>query len=173
MDATSVVLQQLNQARNVMNFATAELSTDEWHHRIDGATIQSIASIYAHSSMMQDVLINQRVRDQEPIYDRDNWAEKTGITRDGTLGIGDDLSEALKQADMSAFRDYHAAVAAEVDEYIGSLSAEDLDRTITFGSFGDMPLGVFIGNVIGWHLCHHSGEVAALSGALGHKGSPI
>ncbi len=172
MKATDVILAQLKQARNTINFATSELSADEWNHRGEGATIQSIAAIYGHTSLTQDFLINQLVRGEDMIYTRDNWSVKTGVEKPEG-GMPDGWSDTMKSADMTAFRDYHAAVATEIDAYIGSLADEDLDRMITFGPVGDMPLGIFLANVIGWHICHHAGEVAALSGMLGHKGSSV
>ena len=84
--------------------------------------------------------------------------------------LSEDWSEAMPAGDMAAFREFHAAIAAEVDAYIGSLSDDDLDRTVTFGALGEMPLGTFLGNVVAQHISHHAGEVAALSGMLGHKG---
>ena len=45
MDAATVLIGQLKQARGFLEFATAGLDADQWHQRSAGSTIQSIASI--------------------------------------------------------------------------------------------------------------------------------
>lgn len=172
MNAAMVMTGQLGQARGFLEFATAGLDADQWHQRSAGSTIQSIAAIYAHAALAQDYLVNTVARDRPMLYVRDEWEAKTKVGIVGGM-LSDAWSEAMPAADMDAFRDYHAAIAAEVDDYIGSLSDDDLDRTITFGPRGDMPLGAFLGDVVAAHIAHHAGEVAALTGILGGKGLPM
>ncbi len=38
---------------------------------------------------------------------------------------------------------------------------------------GEVPVATFLGMPLIWHIAHHTGEVAALKGVMGHKGLPF
>lgn len=171
MDAISVLRNNLKQGHDILEQAMDGLTPEQLHHQFENATIETIATIYAHTVMSEDYLVNGTVLDQSPLFEREGWAEKVGV---GMIPFGGDYPRwmaALRDADFPALRAYAEQVYAESDATIAGLTEIDLDRMVNF--VDDRSLGNFLGTVIDWHAIHHGGEICALKGALGGKGLPF
>lgn len=171
MDATTVLRNELTQGHDILEQAVAGLPADHLHHQGEGSTIRSIATIYAHTIMSEDYLMNDKILGRESLFERGKWAAKTGIEMIPFSGDSDGWLAALPGADFDALRQYAAQVYAETDSTIAKLSESDLERTVTF--IDEMPIGSFLATIIAWHAVHHGGEVCALKGVLGGKGLPF
>ncbi|HUY99999.1 MAG TPA: DinB family protein [Thermomicrobiaceae bacterium] len=170
MDAVGLLRQELGQGHEIMEQAVADLPADQLHHRAEGSTIQSIATIYAHTVMSEDHLMSKNVQGLPTRFEREGWAARVGI---GMIPFGGDYDSWLASVpgvDFGALRAYAEQVYADTDRYLGTLSQADLDRTVVF--VNEMPLGSFLATVVAWHAVHHGGEICALKGALGGKGLP-
>lgn len=171
MDAVTVLRSELKQAHDIIEQAVAGLPHEQLHHRADGSTIHSIATIYAHTVLAEDYFVNGRIHDRAPLFDRDNWSAKAGIEM---LPMGTDPEPwlaSIATVDFVALRQYAEQVYAESDDALAGLSESDLDRPVKF--VDEMPLGAFLSNVIAWHAVHHGGEICALKGVQGGKGLPF
>ena len=171
MDAVTILRGELAQGHQLLEQAVADLTSGQLHHRWEGGTIQSIATIYAHTIMAEDRLMSRNVQGQTPRFERDGWAERVGIA---IIPFGGDYAgwvASVPSADVAALRAYAEAVYADTDACLETLAERDLDRTVSFVS--EMPLGSFLATVIAWHAVHHGGEVCALKGVLGGKGLPF
>lgn len=171
LDAISILRDELKQAHDILEQAVAGLTLEQLHHRADGATICSIATIYAHAVMTEDYLMNGQVLRRAPLFARECWAPKVGIEMTPFGGDYAAWLETLPAVDFAALRHYADRVYADSDCCLAGLSEDDLDRTVTF--VDEMPLGSFVAQVIAWHAVHHGGEVCALKGVLGGKGLPF
>lgn len=173
MDAITVLRDQLGQAHNLMEFPLTDMPVEHLHHRYDGSTIQSIAAIYAHTVIGEDQMINGFLRNEPPRFDRDGWSEKTGIADAGNGFLNEELTAAVANVNIDALREYAQLVYADSNDYLSSLSPEDLDPVREFGGMGEMSVGAFWGTIIVWHAAAHGAEIAALTGTLGRKGLPF
>ncbi len=171
LDSITVLRGGLKQGHDIAEQAMTGLTPEQLHRKIDDATIESIATIYVHTVMSEDYLMNSKVRNQDLLFDRDGWADKTGISM---IPFGGDYAgwvASLPQADYAALRDYAEQVYNESDETLSGLDEADLDRIVNF--IDDRPLGQFLTNVVVWHAVHHGGELCALKGVMGSKGLPF
>jgi hypothetical protein len=171
MDAITVMRGQLKQAHEILEQAVGDLDSDALHRRLPGSTVHSIAAIYAHTVIGEDMLLNGVVRGGAPLYQTGGWSEKIGIDP-GSGRLSDDWSDAVRIEDLPTLQEYAQGVYQQSDAYLGSLSEGDL-VTMTNSPLGEMPLGAFLGNIIVWHAISHGGEVCALKGCMGGKGLPF
>ncbi len=172
VEGTSVLREQLRWSHDTIEQAVADLPPEDLHRRIPGATIDSIAAVYAHAVVSEDWLISRFVRRRPPLFERDGWAERVGLRPWSEHGPSEDWSAAVPTCDFAALREYARRVYAASDDVLGSLSAADLDRPVVFGPLGEMPLGAFLASIVAAHTSHHGGEICALKGVLGYQGLP-
>lgn len=171
LDAITSLRGQFGRGHEIIETAVAGLSPEQLHYRGEGSTIQSIAAIYSHTVLGEDGLLNGMARGQASLYDSGGWAAKTGIDGSKAGQLSDQTSDALREVDFAALREYAQTVYAETDAWLATLSESDLDRSIHISWMNtDMPLGQFIGSVVAWHTIHHGGEIAALTGVQGGHG---
>jgi hypothetical protein len=173
VDAVSILRAQLKQGHDLVEFSMQGMTPEQLHYVHDGATIQSIAAIYAHVVIGEDQLINGFLRHQPSLFESGGWPERVGFEFTGDGEISVQLTEAVREVNIDALREYAQLVYAQTDDYLAGLSEADLDPMVTFGEMGDMPVGIFLGSVIVWHFAAHGAEIAALKGVLGGQGLPF
>lgn len=171
LDAITVLRNELKQGHDILEQAVLCLPEDQLHHRGKNSTIQSIATIYAHTVMSEDRMMNDKILERASIFERDGWAESVGIEIIPFGGDYDTWVASVAGVDFGALREYADNVYAESDRCLAALTESDLDRTVTF--VDKMPLGSFLGTIIVWHAIHHAGEICALKGVLGGRGLPF
>jgi hypothetical protein len=79
------------------------------------------------------------------------------------------------RVDIKQFREYSKAVFAESEEYVASLTDEDLEKDVDMSAMGMGKRKVydFITNLISGHAYSIMGEIAVLKGIQGLKGYPF
>lgn len=172
MNSLDILRGQLKQAHDLLEFAMADISVEQLHHRHEGSTIQSIAAIYAHTVQGEDQLVHHGyLKDGPSLFEREGWEAKIGIPT-GSGSVGDEAwLESVKSGNIDALREYAQRVYSATDEAIASLTEADLDRTVSF--MGEMPLGAYLANILAWHAIQHGGEICALKGCQGGQGLPF
>jgi len=136
--------------------------------RIPGANIVSMAAIYAHVVMAEDVFVHG-VQAKPPIFQSGHWEANTGVPFIGSPPTMTEEWAARVQMDLSRFNDYAALVYADTESYLSSVPDDALDRPLGQAGF---TLGYVLANVIGAHAPQHAGEIAALKGVRGETGLP-
>ena len=144
-----------------------------------GATIASIAAIYAHVVLTEDDFIHRQITQAMPLYLSAEWTSKIAFPPKVAQDRG---WTAAFRTDMNAFRQYAQAVFAAGESAFTALTDEDLPRPL-LSHFVDVKDGrplverrevalglLFSDNVI-MHTCEHTGEISALLGSRGLKGS--
>lgn len=173
LDAIAILREQLGQAHDLLEFPMTDMPAEHLHHRHNGGTIQSIAAIYSHTVIGEDQMINGFLRNQPARFDRDGWADKTGLASGGDGFLSEEWTAAVASVNIDALREYAQLVYADTDAYLASLAPADLDPVRQFGGMGEMSVGSFWGTIIVWHAMAHGAEIAALTGCLGRKGVPL
>lgn len=172
MSAQSAVRQQLAFWHGALGPIMSDCGPEALHKSLPGATITSIASIYAHLVFAEDVITNAMLLGKPPIYQTDGWEAKTGVPFAGMPpSITPEWAQGL-QMNLPAFQEYEKEVSGAVDAYLAGLSDADLARKVS-GPFGEQTVEWVIVNLLGTHAPQHAGEIAALKGVQGMKGLPF
>jgi uncharacterized damage-inducible protein DinB len=102
------------------------------------------------------------------------FAGKTGASEPHPVGNYSDWAKRVK-ADLPQVKDYMQAVFKSTEDYVASLSPDDLDKEIDLSSagMGKMSLGGFITTIAIVHTSNHVGEISCMKGIQGAKGYPF
>lgn len=131
-----------------------------------------IGAQYAHAIAAQDFLVLGAVAGRAPLA-MTSFASKTGLSEPYPVGKWEEWSKRV-QVDLDEARPYAQAVYAAVDDYLSTLSDEDLNKKadLSAAGFGMMRIGDFL-NTIALHNVAHAGEIAVLKGLQGAQGYPF
>ena len=170
MKAQELLRAQFEMAHQFMEMTIADCSQETLDKKADGWTINPVGALYAHTVIAEDAMVNGMARGKQPLLERDGWAEKLGI--DESSPMQDERFSDMK-INLSAMREFAAAVAKETDEFLANAPEDELMKEI------DMPGGqkgtviTFLANIGLTHVAGHWGEIAALKGVQGLKGLPF
>lgn len=165
MNLTEVLLSQLAGGQRMMDGVIADVTAEQlaW---MPNATTNSISATYAHAVGAEDRFIHALFQGKLTLWEADGWGAKLGMD---TLPRQWDQLKAV-QLPWPAFREYEKVVFADAKAYVGTLTAEELDRPVQFMG-REMKLGQVLAIMIS-HTTGHAGEIAALKGVQGVKGLP-
>jgi uncharacterized damage-inducible protein DinB len=158
--------------RNTLAFAHRALTdatngTDEQLHFVPERGSHSIAWCLWHTTRIEDVIINARGR-QEPQIWTEDWAARTGLPFEGNgNGMPDDEAREVHITDIDAFREYQRTVFQHTDDYLGSITDDELAREIPRRDGGTETLGEAISLHMIGHFNGHRGEINLLRGMQG------
>ena len=134
-------------------------------------------ALYAHAVVAEDGVINGMLKGSAPLF-ASTWAGKTGLSEPMPMP-GPDWEKYGEWAqsvrlDLPALKEYAQAVYANTDQYLASLTAGDLDRSIDLSAMGlgTQTVGWVIGRLIIGHADNLTGECSALKGLQGLRGYP-
>jgi len=127
----------------------------------------SIAWILWHMNRVVDVFINTRLQSKTQLWVSDGWHQKFGMEkRAKVMGRSEEEIVAWVSPSLEAQQGYYQAIKAAAREFINSLSAEDLDRRVTFppeAQTQDHSLATALGQLV-WDNVAHGGQIAYLRG---------
>jgi hypothetical protein len=169
MTPQSLLTQQLAGYHDLLEQTVADCPPDALHRTVPGATIASIAAIYAHTVFSEDAIIQGMLQRKPPVFESQGWAGRTGVAMPSTPELTPDWARGVRMD----LREYAKAVYAATAAYVGGLSDAALDRKIDTGFIGEQTVGFILCNIAGWHVAEHGGEIAALKGVQGLKGLPF
>lgn len=170
MDAVTLLKSQIAFAHQWFDATVGDLETGDLHWS-DPDGIMPVSAQVAHTLMAEDFILNGIVRQQQPLM-MTSWAGKVGVSEPPPMGDWGDWARTVR-VDLAQLRAYGAAVHAQTDEYLASLSDSDLDREMDSAplSMGIVPQATLL-SVLVAHPFMHSGEVSAIKGMLGKRGYP-
>jgi hypothetical protein len=168
----SAVQQQLGMWHGVVDGMVSQCG-DTLNKNIDGATITSIASVYAHIVFAEDFIVNGMLQGKTPIFHQDGWGDKLGIApADPTNpAMQPEWGRSVKM-DLPKFQEYAKQVFANTDAYLSSVQESDLQQKAQT-PIGEQTKEWVVAVLLGTHLPQHTGEIAALMGVQGMKGLPF
>jgi hypothetical protein len=174
MNAVSLLREYVQEARGFFEETLKDATPEQAKWQPSGKAMP-IAAQYAHVIVSQDMGLYGMLKGAPPLV-ATSWAGKTGLTEPPPIGPGAPLDEWARrvQIDLPTLRQYAQAVYAATDEYLVSLTDDDLDRPLDLSAVGLGQQTVAYVLNAGWianpHL--HCGEVSCLKGLQGAKGYP-
>jgi hypothetical protein len=172
MTIHDVLKQQFAGGHDILEQTIADCAPETLHKTQPGATITSIASIYAHIVFTEDMIIQGMLQQKPPVYQSQGWAGRASVAMPSTPGLTVEWAHAVRM-NLASFREYAKAVYAATDAYAAALSDGALDRKVDTGFVGEQTVAFILGNICVWHVSEHGGEIAALKGVQGLKGLPF
>jgi hypothetical protein len=171
MDAIDLLKYSLGNAFGILSQVTADL-TQEQADWVPPGLANPIGATYWHTVSGADFVVFQWCAGQTLLMENGGWREKALLasapqpeqeTREHMLSI---------QVDLPELHAYAAALAEALQEWLSSLTVEDLGRVLET-PMGELTLGQMIETFVIWHINAHCGEISALKGCLGVKGYPF
>lgn len=173
--ASQNVSEQLQDAHKWFTETIKGVTTEVAAFQPPG-TANPIAGTYAHLVMSEDFFINSMIQGKAPLFETD-WKDKTGASEIQPTEWESAYPKWLRevQVDIDQMNKYAAAVFKNSEEYVKSLSDEDLLKEVDMSAFGmgNRTLGSVIGGMIIGHVNQIMGEIAVLKGIQGLKGYPF
>jgi hypothetical protein len=177
MDAISLLREQLKEAHALLE-AVMEGVTTEAAHWIPPGQANPVGATYAHVVLFEDMTINGALQHRKPLYET-TWAGKVGMNelmpRQGKEW--EDYADWTRRVrvDLPSVREYARAVYANSDEYLASLTSEDLDTPIDLAGVGGnkVTLGHVLSRSVVAHVDNIAGEISCLKGLQGLQGYPF
>ena len=146
--------------------ADARNGTAEQLHFVPNDGSHSIAWCLWHTSRVEDLIMNARIREQPQVWSEE-WAERIGLPFEGFgTGQSDEDAQQLHIADMEAFTEYQEAVWKQTAEFLDGLSDDGLEREIQARQ-GTESVGEAISLHMLGHFNGHRGEINTLRGMQG------
>jgi hypothetical protein len=170
--AVALLRQQFKTGHYFLE-GTMEGVTSEMAHWSPPGKAQPLGANYAHILISEDFLINGLLKGAAPLL-ASTWAGKVGVsTLPPQAPPWNDWAGQV-QVELEALRGYGQAVYEATDNYLASLSDEDLDRSLDLSAigFGQQALGWFL-SVLIFNVHTHTGEIACLKGLQGAQGYPF
>lgn len=171
MRVQDILRQQFINAHHILEQTVADVEADDLHRQLDGATIASIAHIYAHIVYGEDGVVLGMVQEKPRIWVTAGLQDRTGI--DLHRPYSPDLVQEIADQGLAILHEYAAAVFAATDAYLSRADNKEMARIVDTRFLGVRPVANLLGEVAIWHVANHTGEIAALKGAMGRTGLPF
>jgi DinB superfamily len=165
MDMVEYIKNNLAFAHRAL--ADARNGTPEQLHFVPEHGSHSIAWCLWHTARVEDNVINGRCRQATPIWS-EQWADRIGLPFEGMgTGMSDEEAGQIRIEDMEAFREYQEAVWKQTEEYLNSITPEDLESERPTRTGGTETVGQGISLHMLGHFNGHRGEINLLRGMQG------
>ena len=172
MTPQSLLQQQIAGYHDLLEQTIADCSPDTLGRTFPGATVSSIAAIYAHTVFSEDGLVQGMLQQKPPLYQSQGWAGRLSVAMPSTPELTTEWARGVRM-ELPSFREYAKAVYAATDAYAAGLPDAALARKIDTGFIGEQTVAFILSNIVAWHVAEHGGEIAALKGVQGLKGLPF
>jgi uncharacterized damage-inducible protein DinB len=165
MDTLDYIKTNLAFAHRAL--ADARNGTPEQLHFVPPHGSHSIAWCLWHTARVEDLIINARSRQAPQVWNED-WASRIGLPFEGMgTGMSDEEAAQITIKDMDAFREYQEAVWQQTDDYLNSITADDLQAERPTRDGGTETIGQGISLHMLGHFNGHRGEINMLRGMQG------
>lgn len=173
LTALQLLKNQLKEARETFDGTIADV-TEEQLHKDPGGKALPIGSVIAHLAFSEDVIVNAMMRGQTPLF-LTTWKDKTGTSEpmppmDENWSTANEKWAKTVRVNLPELRKYLAAVYVATNEYIDSLTDEDISTEIDLGAWGKRTIAQLLSGFIIAHSHNLSGEISVLKGIQGAKG---
>ena len=170
--AIALLRGQFGAAHNIWLEGTMQGVTAAQAHWAPPGRALPIAAHYAHVAISEDFLLNSLARKSTPLM-MGAFAGKVGVSEPPPMGAWDEWGRRV-QVDLAALRSYAQAVYAATDEYLATLTDEDLGREIDASEvgFGKQALGTLL-SILCMNAVAHTGEISVIKGLQGLQGYPF
>ncbi len=156
----------LNEAFDKLKRALDGVSEDELHWR-PALESNTIDWMVWHMARVEDNWVNVRMRESESIWDRDGWAERTGVDEPSN-GFGQTAEEirAIPPFDVPLVMEYYEAVRAGTREYFANEMQEaDLAKEVMHPRYDPVNYAWILGHLL-CEEAEHLGQIEYLRGMM-------
>ncbi len=175
MNTVGLIQFSLGFAFDVLDQIVADLTQEQADWTPPGLA-NPISALYWHTiSHVDEIAHAWGMGGQPPLNESAGWKEKVVIARP-PAEEGDPLGElrAVRvglSVDLPALHDYAHATSQALQDWVATLTPEDLDQMIET-TIGPLSLAQTLDAYIIWHINVHCGEISAIKGLQGLKGYP-
>ncbi|MEX2159270.1 MAG: DinB family protein [Dehalococcoidia bacterium] len=174
MDAVDLIRKQYKGAHDLLEVTMKDV-TDEQAHWAPPGIANPLGATYFHVVGAEDFLLSARVRGTQPLA-MGGFAGKAGVS-EPPPGPGPGIDEWMRRVkvDLAQVRAYAQAVYKQTDDWLATLSADELDKPMDMSTFGmgEQPISTLVAGIIIQHINNHLGEISCLKGMQGAKGYPF
>jgi len=169
MDILEYIQRQMAGMRRSVNNVMKDMTPELFNGATPG-TANAISATFVHFMNAEDNFIHKVIQGKPSVWESGPWSEKAGILKPPSSGE-DWSSYKHRQIAIQPLLDYQAAVWADTDAYLATLTPEELGHKVKFAG-GERTVADMLLLSVSQSLSH-SGEIAALKGVQGAKGLPI
>jgi hypothetical protein len=157
-----------------MDEAMAGLTQEQAHWRPEGQG-NHIAFIAWHYARTVDNIVRFVLQQRRPtVWIEGKWDERFGLdSRAQGTGMPPEDAIDLSISDIHAFCEYITLVWKEAQDYLDTITDDDLAGTVTIRPHGEITLERVLDVILLTHGYTHLGEIWLLKGLQGMAGSPI
>jgi hypothetical protein len=172
MTTVELLREQLKAAHSTQE-ATIEGTTEEALNSEGVGKALSAGVAYVHSVISEDMIVAKSLQNKTPLS---QTRENIGISEPMPwMDNWDKYPEWTKnvKVDLPKFREFAKKVYQETDNYLASLTPEDIAKEVEVPGIGMQTLGLRISTFVILHIASLTGEISAAKGAKGIKGYPF
>jgi len=173
MNTVQLTQYSLDNAFGILAQVVGDL-TQEQADWIPSGCANPIGASYWHAVSGADEVICRWVLGQEPLHQREGWRDRvlTVSAPEPEGGEGWLTWMQTIRVDLPVLNEYATATAAMLMGWLGTLTPEDLVRSIST-PIGELNVAQVMETFIIWHINAHCGEISALKGCQGARGYPF
>jgi hypothetical protein len=174
--ALQLLKDQIKDARGLFENTSADIQ-NEHLHKDPGGKAFPLGATYAHLVFSEDAIVQGMMQSKPPLFETD-WKGKTGASQP-MPPMDEEWSQANEKwsktvtVDFTQLQQYAKVVFAATDNYVNSLTDQDLEREIDLGSWGKHTVAQMLSGFVIGHTWSLAGEISALKGIQGAKGYPF
>ncbi len=174
MEIISLLREQLRAAHEYLDETMADVTAEQaqW---IPPGRATPLGANYLHLVQSEDMIINGALQQKGTLAET-TWAGRIGADEPMPTPPWEEEDymawSRRVQMDLPKLKEYAQAVYAASDEYIATLTPEDLNRSVDLSAMGMSPvtLAWVLSRYITGHADNICGEASALKGLQGAKG---
>jgi hypothetical protein len=171
MNTVELIQYSLRNALDILDQVTSDLSQEQadW---VPPGIANPIGALYWHTISGVDQVVFGWCRGQAPLDQGGEWRAKV-LLASAPEEEEDPLARMrAMRVDLPALGEYARTVASATQDWLASLTPEDLARKMDT-PIGELNLAQMLETFVIWHINAHCGEIAALKGCQGAKGYPF
>ncbi len=173
MNTVELMQFSLSNAFGILSQVTADLTPEQADWQPPGLA-NPIGATYWHTISGADDVVYRWVLGEQPLRQRDGWDDKVLTASVPEPEPGGDMAAYMQaiRVDLPKLHEYAEAVSGALQGWLGSLTPDDLERTINT-PLGENTVAQVVDLFVIWHINAHCGEISALKGCLGARGYPF
>jgi hypothetical protein len=171
MNTAELLQYSLGNALGILGQVTVDLTQGQadW---IPPGIANPIGGLYWHTLTSLDMVVHRWGMGKDPLFQTEGWNERVVVSAapDERKDHPPEMRET--RVDLAALREYEKVIVEAVQNWLVSLTPEDLERQVET-PIGELSLAQMIETFVIWHINAHCGEISAMKGCQGARGYPF
>lgn len=172
MTLLEFIQAELTRLHAMLDKGVEDLTPEQWHTVPAGnPRANTIAFEMWHYARTEDNVVRFILQGRRPtVWMEGGWSERLGLppVAQGT-GMSPEEAQAMRIADLGAFKRYVQDVWASTRDYLSNPDASVFDQPVLVKPLGEMPAIRALGQVCMTHGFTHLGELEVCRTLLGLK----